>query len=551
MAVNGAGLAQLLGGGPRRGAQPFTEPESLAPPLGGWNTRDTYAQMEPTDAIALDNWYPDFGGVVVRPGAETWLNLKNGASVSTLAEWNGLGGPPSQLIAGSGGALYNATTRGQVVPPAPLASGFTSDWWQWVNFNKRLFLVNGRDPPQSYDGTTMAAAGFSAATGQPPLNVNNFIGVQAIHNRLFFWTGSDCGFWFGNTLAITGTLSYFDFSMLVPSADGGALMNVDVLTYDGGTGIQSYTVFTLTGGMMLTYQGSDPSDPNNWSLVGLYAVAAPVGPRAADRYGGDIYIATTADMTKLSQLIVALKLGQMPPRSKVSNATRNAVQLGRSLLGWQAIYWNFGRRLIFNIPLPSGAYEQYVYNPPLDAWCRWRGLPSLCWVVFNDQLLFGAPNGQICQADQNAASDWTLRIQPAWNAVHWNSVPWQQGQGGVPISAKAQQAWNLFGSPLTKRLALVRPIVQSQSDVDYNFAIGFDYEDPQLLIPVAQADFATSPWDISPWDLSPWSSEAAVEADWQVAGGDGNAMSFAISVQARHPMTWVRTDFRLEQGVAL
>ena len=32
---------------------------------------------------------------------------------------------------------------------------------------------------------------------------------------------------------------------------------------------------------------------------------------------------------------------------------------------------------------------------------------------------------------------------------------------------------------------------------------------------------------------------------------DGSAISFAMAVQARHPMTWVRTDFRIEPGNTL
>ena len=547
MAINGAALRQLLANGlGARGRQPFSKPQQLPPPIGGWNTRDSFETMQPQDAVVLENWYPDFAGVLVRPGVAAWLNLGTEADVRTLAVWKAPGSA-AKLIAASAGALYDASGGGQVKPPPALASGFASDWWQTTLFNGRLFFVNGRDSPQVYDGSTIAAAGFTAETGGPSLDPTTLIGVQAIHNRLYFWDGENCGFWYGNLLAITGTLAYFDFSMLVPN--GGALIAVQVLTYDGGTGIYSYAVFILDTGAMLTYQGTDPSDPNNWSLVGIYDISPPMGVRAAARYGGDIYASTMTDHLKMSQLMIALKLGQMPPRSKASGAQKTAALAGRTLPGWQACYYPAGRRLIFNIPLPSGAFEQHVYNPPLDAWSRWTGLPSICWVVWGDQLMFGAPNGQICQADA-ADFDTVLRIQQPWNTIQWNSKPWVIGQPR-PIVAMAQQAWNIFGTPLTKRLAAVRPIVQSPGDITYDFAVGFDYQDPEVFVPVGQQEFSESPWDVSPWDTSPWSSETVVEAQWQIAAGDGTSISFAITVQAQHPMTWIRTDFRVEPGSAL
>ena len=73
-------------------------------------------------------------------------------------------------------------------------------------FNQRLFLVNGRDPPQRYDGTAVAAAGFAAGANQPALDVTTLAGVQVIHNRLYFWAPRQTGFWYGGLFAITGDL---------------------------------------------------------------------------------------------------------------------------------------------------------------------------------------------------------------------------------------------------------------------------------------------------------------------------------------------------------
>jgi hypothetical protein len=89
MAINQARLAQLQRQAVR--ARNLTEPIPLAAPLQGWNARDAFEAMDPLEAIILDNFQPDFGGVRVREGARLYHTLGNPAAVedpvTTLAVW--------------------------------------------------------------------------------------------------------------------------------------------------------------------------------------------------------------------------------------------------------------------------------------------------------------------------------------------------------------------------------------------------------------------------------------------------------------------------------
>ncbi len=51
--------------GGQRTALPFTRIDA---PVGGWNTRDSEDNLPPTDALELDNWWPDIGEIRTRPG---------------------------------------------------------------------------------------------------------------------------------------------------------------------------------------------------------------------------------------------------------------------------------------------------------------------------------------------------------------------------------------------------------------------------------------------------------------------------------------------------
>src|SRR5260370_464846 len=126
-------------------------PFSVQAPITGWNTRDALDAMEDTDAVTLDNWFPDAGGFAMPHGYVSWatgLGTAPAPPVRTLAEFRF--GAIAKLIAACGGAFYDVTSAGAV--GAALASGFTSDAWQHVAFNSRLFFVNGADTMQVYDG---------------------------------------------------------------------------------------------------------------------------------------------------------------------------------------------------------------------------------------------------------------------------------------------------------------------------------------------------------------------------------------------------------------
>lgn len=301
--------------------------------------------MPATDAVLLDNWYPDAQGVVVRSGFTPYASGVGTAPVRTLAEHSA--GATRRFIAAASGAFYNISAPGPA--GAPLASGFASDAWQWTPFLSRLFFVNRSDPAQVYDGTSFANAAF---TGVAPASL---IGVAHYQQRLFFWQSNATGFWFAPLNSISGALSFFDLAAFAPH--GGNLVAATTFSHDGGNGVSDFIAFILSSGDCLIYLGNDPGNANAWSLVGIYRISPPVGPRAVCQYGAEAFLTTYDDHIPLQQQLVALRLGQLPPRSKVSTAVQNAVRANLNGFGWQALYYPRGRRLIFNIPNPDGSFS--------------------------------------------------------------------------------------------------------------------------------------------------------------------------------------------------
>lgn len=503
-----------------RATPPVTAPLTLPAPVKGWNTRDELDAMDPLDAITLDNFYPDSTGIMARTGyTEHATGLGSGA-VETLAEYRS--GSTIQMLGACGTNIYNCSAAGAV--GAALGSGFANARWQTTNFLNRLFLCNGADSVQIYDGATLAAASFTGVT------TSTLIGVAQYQQRLFFWAANSSGFWYALLNSISGALAFYDLSGFTPR--GANLISVTTITHDGGNGVLDFIAFIMSSGDMLLYFGNDPAQSGSWQLVGRYRVSPPVNIRAICGYGGDSFVTTNDDYMQLQQQLAALRDGTLPPRSKASGAVSAAIVANGSAFGWQSLYYPRGRRLIFNVPNTDGTFDQHVCNTslPTQPWCRFKGMNASTWVVYNDALYFGGAGGKVYHAD-NGYEDVS-----------------------TAVAAVGQQAWNTVQSAQRKRMTVVRPIVQTTQG-SYDFAVGFDYQTLDIPVPATATgtsltdDAGTAITDATGTAITTGAS--GISTDWRVAGDTGTAFGFGLRVSSAGQTAWLRTDFRLEQGIGL
>src|ERR1700722_16754692 len=63
------------------------ECQSLPAPIGGWNARDALANMDPADAVILQNFFPTVSNVVLRGGSTPYATGMTG-QIGTLLNYN-------------------------------------------------------------------------------------------------------------------------------------------------------------------------------------------------------------------------------------------------------------------------------------------------------------------------------------------------------------------------------------------------------------------------------------------------------------------------------
>lgn len=482
-------------------------PQVLSSPRGGWNLRDPLNAMPPTDATLLDNWFPDLSGVRVRDGFASHSTGMVGA-VETLVEYHA--GSIRKLIGAADGELWDVTTA----TASSLGSGYSNNRWQFVNFNGTLHGVNGEDAPISYNGSSISNPSWSG-TG---LTVANLSGVHVFKNRLFFWEDDSQDFWYAGINAITGTLTKFELSRV--SQFGGNLVAMATWTFDGGDGVDDYAVFILSSGQVIVYRGDDPGDASSWALIGEYRIPNPVNKRAVLQWGGDILVTTSLDHMSLGEI---LKTGRGSD-SKIAPAVSDAVGNYKDNFGWQSVAFLEGGQLIFNIPVSSTNFQQHVLNTQTGAWCRFTGINARCWASFDGALYFGG-------------ADRVYKVTGTTDA-------------GANISCDGISAPSRMGYAGRKRIAAIRPMIESAGGQQMQIGLGFDFNSAGTSSMETQATSDGTTWDNWEWG-DPWNTSESVDTSWRAAAGTGFTVSTRLKTDASKLATWIGTEYQIEAGNSL
>lgn len=500
---------------------------SFPAPTGGWNARDSLDDMDPADAVSLINLFPTFGQVQRRGGYQSYATGLGGA-VKTLAEFNAAG--TRKFIAAANGKLFDVSSSGPV--GAALASGFTSDAWQWVNFQNAagvndMVLVNGADAPQIYDGSTVANATISGSG----LTVTNLIGATVFKTRVFYWEKASQKLWFSASGAIAGVLAAFNIGAL--TGFGGNIQAICTWTRDGGSGPDDYCVILLSSGAVLMYSGTDISDATKWALVGIFQIGSPIGTRCFMKLGPDVAIINKDGFVPLSQVMPGLWNPQEALSNKITFAAQQAAALYHDNFGWQPLLYPIGNMAIFNVPISSSVFYQYVLNTATGAWTQFQGMNAVCWCLYNDDPYFGGTDGNVYLFNQSTATGQPISIT---------------SDNGGPISFSAQTAWNYLGDrSRLKRVAFVRPIFSSDQSLSVGIAVGSDFNNPNPQVSSSSFSNSGTPWG-SPWS-SPWSPLITTFLPRIVTTGIANCFSLGLAASVNNAQfNWFSTGYQVEPG---
>lgn len=517
-----------LNRGERGSANNITGSKSVPAPVGGLNARDSLANMPETDAVILENFFPTPSSVDSRLGYRSWATGLP-AWVETLATYNGTSS--KKMFAVSDGKIYDVTTQGAV--GAAAVSGLTNSRHQFVNFSTLgghyMYLVNGADKPQIYDGSAWTAVDGASTPAITGVTTTNLISVNSFKNRLWFIEKNSTKIWYLPVNSIGGAATKIDFGPLFKL--GGYLMAMATWSIDNAAGVDDYAAFISSEGEVLTYKGIDPDFSSTWALAAQFRVGRPIGRRCTARVGSDVLVICADGLFPLSKaLLTDRSQVQDAISNKITNLINNDVQQYNANFGWQVLLYPIGNKLYVNVPRVENSVQyQYVMNTITGAWTKFTGMNAACWELLNDSVYFGG-SGTVYQADYGYTDN------------------------TAAITLKGKPAFSYFGNKgRQKQFTLIRPIFLSQGKVSAAIQINTDFQDVAPTATPTYSGTTGSLWDVSYWTTPTyWGGLNNLLKSWQAGRGVGFCATVNMVLQVKGVgVQWQSTDYVYQMGGTL
>ena len=520
-------------------------------PTGGWNSYANVTQMEPTEAFQLDNLFPETTYVRLRHGSQAYAQIPGTAGqVKSLFCYSSAAG--DFLLSGYNGQIWNLSgglpsdwdtvnwdqfNWDSVSVMSSIASGFTSDVWQGVNFatigGQFWVGVNGTGNQWVFNGSTfVVGVNTYGPSGSAPPSTSTFSSICDYQGRLFFTCDDNLYLYYLKDVGTyQGELHGINMGAFLPL--GGKIACIGTWTRDNGAGgMDDVLVVVSTHGEVLCYLGTNPDDLTMWNFLGRYQVGRPVGGhRQLVRLGPDLMLICEDGFQPLSKYL-ALGTSQALATAisrKIGNAVSQAVALGKDLFGWEAVLWPHRNALIVNVPqgTPS-SNQQYVVNTITGSWCRFLGLSAYCWCVVGNGIFFGSDNGMVITADSGADDQ--------GKPIHYEMVTSFQLAGGAAA---------------VKRATMVRPYFIADGPTIPALDVNVDYNVMPVGSPIS---FQGSPtkWDQFNWDQANWSGDLVAQTNWYSVQGIGNSFAVHLSGMAKAlTLQLLAFDLAFETGSGL
>lgn len=471
-----------------RGTQQFSAPKSFLAPVGGWVSAQNLSAARPATCLMLENWFPTTTGIRLRRGSIRHATVDTDPCESLMTY---IGGNVRELFAATETQIFDITSVADPnVPPAADVSGQTSGYYSFQNFatvgGNFMYAVNGTNSALLYNGTTwtpITGVSVPAITGVTTSTLSH---VWAYRNRLWFIQGGTMNAWalpvdsIGGAAVQVSLAGVFQF--------GGSLLTGGTWSLDAGDGLDDKIVFISTEGEVAIYQGSDPADPNDWSLVGRYVIPPPMGKRGILSVAGDLLVATEGGIVPISASVT-----KDPAALSIAMVTRNIEPdwvddaRERRSLPWELVKWDSRKQIYVTTPVTGDLSvtgpQCYVVNSETGAWCKNTGWNTRCMIVHDDRLYFGTNDGTILQAEIGGYDDGDQLIYHNY-VGSWDHMD-------------AISAW--------KETKLVRAIFRTRTDFISKISVSVDYTivlptPPNAAAPVG----APGEWDVGLWDVSSW-----------------------------------------------
>lgn len=574
---------------------------SLASPIGGWNARDSLANMNPLDAVQLINFFPTPTDVTLRKGFTKYSTGITG-EVRTLVSYNA--SINQKLFAFANDKIYLADGGVASIE----FSGLTNSEFQTVSISTAggnfISAVNGADPTLTYDGSAWS----KIATTETAQTISTITHVGAVAtlttsvahglisgNRVTISGATPAAYNGSFTITVTGTTTFTYTMASTPASNATVVGSYTVL---GITGVNSNTFASVNlFKNRLYYTQKDSLKVWYLPVNSIGGVAHVLDFGGIARNGGFIQAMGTwtldagqgADdyavfITNMGEVIV---YNGTDPTDAATWSLKGVWQLGQTFNRRCFFKWSGDLLLITQdglVPLAS-ALQSSRLDPRINLTDKIYYAVSQAATQYYDNFgwqiqYFASENMLILNVPTDTGKEQYVMhtITKSWarftglNAFCWE-VHDKNGMffgsngyvgkfydglddAGSNITGQAQQAYSYFDTPgKLKRFTLVRPILQTYNGVPTilcNINVDFETNSSANQISFTPPILNLGVWDTSTWDNCIWGGGMITTKLWQGVTGIGFSGSINLSVVSSGiELHWASTDYVMEGGGVL
>jgi hypothetical protein len=582
----------------QRAKQNTAKTASVPAPLGGWNARDSIAEMNPMDAVQMVNFFPTPTDIQLRKGYTKKSTGITGA-VNTVITYPT--GSTYKLFAFAGTKIYDASTSTATV----VFDGLSSSKMQFVNFTNTagswIVACNGQDPTVVYDGTRW----FFLATTSTAQTIST---ITRVGTTATLTTASPHGLVTGNEVVISGATSSEYNGTYVITRTGASTFTYVMATTPAAnaTVVGSYTVLGITGVNSNTFINVNlfknrlyftQKDTLACWYLDVNAIAGAASPLyfgGIARNGGYLQAMGTwtidagqgADdyavfVTSMGEVIV---YNGTDPTSALTWALKGVWQLGQTFSRRCFTKWAGDLLLLTQdglVPL-AAALQSSRLDPRVNitdkiyyavSQAATNYYANFGWQVLyyasENMLILNIPisGGMEQYVMHTITKSWArftgiqayCFVNSVDNDIHFGGDGFvgtfydSFSDNGTNIVGAVQQAYSYFDTPgQLKRFTLVRPILQTDNGVPTvlcNISTDFQPVDNLGQVSFNPSIVNTGKWDAATWDNKNWGGGLVTTKFWQGVTGIGFTGSINMTVASQDiEFHWASTDYVMEAG---
>ena len=575
---------------------------SLAAPIGGWNARDSIAEMSPLDAVTLTNMFPTPSDVQLRYG---YSQYSTGITGQVYSLMNYSAPTTEKLFAVADGVIYDSTNSGAATS---VFTGLANSKFQHINISNTgghfLVACNGADSTMIYDGSLW----FRIAT---TTTAQTIISITHTGTTANLTTASAHGLVTGNRVTITGATANDYNGTYVITVTGTTTFTYVMATTPAANAsvVGSYTTVGITGVDSSTFINVNLFKNRLWftqkdTLKAWYLDVNSIGGAATAfdfsgiaRNGGFLQAMGTwtidagqgvddyaVFVTNMGEVIV---YNGTDPTSSTTWALKGVWQLGQTFN--RRCFFKFAGDLLLLtqdglVPLASAlqssrldprinitdkiyqAVSQAASNYYDNFGWQVNYYASLNMLILNVPVTEGTQQ-YVMHTITKSWANFTNISANCWE-VHGKADIFFGGNGfvgrfwdstddaGSNINATIQQAYSYFDSRATlKRFTMARPIFitdNSLPTVLVGISTDFNPTSPTGSASFNPANVPVGRWDAGIWDYNLWGGGNNVQKQWQGVTGLGFSGGVSMSIASQGvDLHWASTDIVFETGGVL